>query len=113
MRLELLRQPLMSAIGFGYDQQARRVLVDAVDDAWACHSADPGQPTLTMMKQRIDQGSVQIARGRMDHQAGGLVDDDQVGIFMDDVEWYVLCSGLSRDRRGQDDGEGLSGCDLH
>src|SRR3546814_4538976 len=77
MRLELLRQPFMRAVGLCDDQQARSILVDAMNDAGARHAADSGESALAMMEQRIDQRPVQIARRRVDDQARGLVDDDQ------------------------------------
>ena len=39
-----------------------------------------------MSEQRVDQGAVGIARRRVDHHAGRLVDDDQVCILEADIE---------------------------
>src|SRR5208283_5549837 len=39
-----------------------------------------------MGDQSIDEGSVQVARRRMDDHAGGLVDDDQMCILKADIE---------------------------
>ena len=43
-----------------------------------------------MGDQRIDQGAVGIAGRRMHHQAGRLVDHDQVVVFIDDLERNIL-----------------------
>src|SRR3546814_3441094 len=53
MRLELLRQSFMRAVGLCDDQQARSILVDAMNDAGARHAADSGESALAMMEQRL------------------------------------------------------------
>jgi hypothetical protein len=47
--------------------------------------------------QRVDQGVVPVAWGRMHHQARRLVDHGQVLVFKDDVEGH--CAGQKRPRR--------------
>ena len=90
VRRELLGQPLMRDVGLGDDQQARRVLVDPVDDARPRHAADARQLAAAMVEQRVDQGPVAIARGRMDDQSGRLVDDQQMLVLEDDRQRDVL-----------------------
>src|SRR3546814_8720447 len=43
--------------------------------------------------------------------AGRLVDDDQIGVLVDDVERDVLRDGKRSLRLGHDDGENLAGFD--
>jgi len=43
-----------------------------------------------MVSQRIEQCPVLVAMGGMDEHAGGFVYDDEVRVFVDDVERYVL-----------------------
>ncbi len=46
----------------------------------------PARLVAAMRDQRVDQGAVGIARGRVNNQAGGLVDDDQMCILKADIE---------------------------
>ena len=96
-------KPFVRDVGLGDDQQPRRVLVDAVDDARPRDAADPGQPPRAMVEQRVDQGAVEIARGGMDDHAGGLVDDDQMIVLEDDVERDVLRRVVQRGGGGDAD----------
>jgi hypothetical protein len=73
---ELLGQSLM-ACRAGDDQQARRVLVDAM--TMPGRVTPPSRSAIAAkMQQGVDQGPVTIARRRMDDQACGLVDDQQM-----------------------------------
>jgi hypothetical protein len=47
---ELRGQPVMRAVGFRHDQQARRVLVDAVHDAGPLLPADARQVAAEMVQ---------------------------------------------------------------
>ena len=89
-RRELRRQPFMGDVGLGDDEQARRVLVDSVDDPRPRHSADPAEPPGAMVEQGVDQRAVEIAGGRMDDHPRRLVDDEQMIVLEDDVERDVL-----------------------
>jgi hypothetical protein len=90
MRRELLCEAFMGDVGLGDDQKARRVLVDAVDDARPGNAADPRQTAGAMVKQRIDQSPVEIAGGGMDDQPRRLVDDEQVLVLEEDGQRDVL-----------------------
>ena len=48
-----------------------------------------------MVKQCVEQGAVGVAGGRMDHQAGRLVDDQDMVVFIDDVQLDVLGNPLA------------------
>src|SRR5579864_248188 len=82
----------MRQLGLGDDDEPARVLVEAVDDPRPAHAADPGKALAAMGDKRIDQGAVGIARRRMDHQPGGLVDDDEMCILKTNAEGDRLCS---------------------
>src|SRR5258708_21836371 len=43
-----------------------------------------------MVEQCIDEGSVGVSSGRVDHQSGRLVDDEQMLILKDDLKRYLL-----------------------
>jgi hypothetical protein len=55
-------EPLMRSVGLGDHEKARRVLVDAVNDARAGHPANARQSPRAMMQQRIDQRAVDCPR---------------------------------------------------
>ena len=44
-----------------------------------------------MVEQGIDQGAVSVARRRVDHQACGLVDDQQVLVLVHNIQVYRFC----------------------
>ncbi len=60
-----------------------------------------------MGKQRIDESPVRMARRRMDDDAQGFVDDDEVFVLVDDVKGHGLGFGLGRLRSRHGDGEDL------
>ncbi len=47
----------MRDIGLGDDEEARRILVEAVDDARALYAADAGEFVPTMGDERVDERS--------------------------------------------------------
>ena len=54
-----------------------------------------------MGEQRVDQGAARVARRRMDHEAGGLVEHEQVLVLEHDVERARLRLRQRRPRLGQ------------
>ena len=90
----------MGAIVLGHDDQAAGVFVESVDDAGAQVAAGGGE-RLEAVEQRIDQRAaaarvVALARAGVDHHSGRLVDDREVGVFVDNVQRNVFRSGLER-----------------
>ena len=65
-----------------------------------------------MVDQRVDQRAGPVAGAGMDDQAGRLVDDDDVGVLVEDVERDRLALGLGLVRLGHGDGDVLAGRDL-
>jgi len=65
-----------------------------------------------MGDQGVDQGAVGVARCRVDDQSGGLVDDDQVVVFVEDRQGNILAFGYRRRRFGHHQGEAFSRRDL-
>ena len=104
---ELPRQPLVREVVLGDDQQPRRVLVDAVDDPGPRDPADPAQRSAAMVEQRIDHRPVAIARGGVDDEPGGLVDDEQMLVLIDDAELDLLRLVVRGLGGGDGEGEGL------
>ena len=65
-----------------------------------------------MGEERVDEGSVWIAGSRMDHEARGLVDDEQVLILVNHREREGLRRRASLGTLGDEYGESLTGLDL-
>jgi hypothetical protein len=88
------------------------LLVDAMHDARAYRTAYAGQAVAAMVQQGVDQGAGLGPRRGMDHHAGGLVDDDQIGILVDYGQRDVLRRRLDWQGRGDVQGEGFARLDF-
>ncbi len=71
------------------DQQAGRILIDAVHQAWALAFVAIRQ-MLKEVQQSIDQGVRIVPIARVNHHAGGLIDDDHIAVFVDDIQVQIL-----------------------
>jgi len=109
---ELRRQRLVGAVVLGHDHQARGVLVDAVDDTRPFHAADPGQAIAAMSDQRIDQGSAFVPGRGMHDQPALLVQNEDVIVLVDDIEWNILAFRFGRDRGRDVDCDRVAGFDV-
>ena len=69
-----LASPSWATVGLGDDQQARRVLVDPVDDCGRARRQSPDKLAPAMVEQGVYQRPVAIAGGGMDHEPGRLSD---------------------------------------
>ena len=102
MVLQLRAEGQVGGVVFGGDDEAAGIAVDAVDDAGALFAADAGETVAAVVEQGVDQGAVRVAGGRMDHQARGLVDHDDVVVLVDHVQGDVLGgAGPSRGAGGR------------
>jgi hypothetical protein len=72
-------------IGFGDEDDAGSVFIEAMDDAGAEGVAALGEG-LAAAEERVDQSAAGIASAGVDGHAGGLVDGDEVVIFVEDFE---------------------------
>jgi hypothetical protein len=106
---ELRGEAGMRPVRLGGHHQPRRILVDPMDDARPLHPANAREGTPAMMKQRVDESAIQIAAGRMNHQAGRLVDDNQMFVLEGDDERNVLCFVMRRPRIGRQPSLSLPG----
>ena len=84
--LQLVHQVGLRLQGLGHDHQTGGVLVQAVDDAGTWHVDDVGH----VMQQGVEQGTAGMAGSRVHHQARRLVDDQDLIVFIDDVQRNVL-----------------------
>ena len=91
MGLELGGEAGVGFFCLGGDHQAAGVLVYAMHDAGTFLAPDSKQGIAAMGEERIDEGPVGTARGRVDHQARRFVDDDEMFIFINNVERDILC----------------------
>jgi len=73
----------------GNDHRAGCVLIEPVDDPGTLDAADTGE-VLTVVEQCVDQGSGGVSCRGMNDQPGRLVEDEQVGILVEDLKWYLL-----------------------
>lgn len=89
MDLELFGEAQMALVIFGRHHYSRGVLVEAMNDAGSEFAADAGE-IVTVMEEGIDQGPLAVSRRRMDHQSGWFVDDDQVRVFVKNLQRYFL-----------------------
>ena len=86
MILQLACQHGMGEIILRHCKQARGILVNAVDDAGALLPIDTAEPVPQGVQQAIDQGIVTVAGSRMHHQPLGLVDDQQIIVFIHNIQ---------------------------
>lgn len=43
-----------------------------------------------MMEQRVDKGAIEVASRRVHDEAGGFHQHCEMGILVEDFQWYVL-----------------------
>src|ERR1700674_4020541 len=83
---ELCRERAVRAVALRYDHEAGRILVEPMHDAGTPLAADAGQALAAMGDERIDERPGPIAGGGMYDEVLGLVDDDDVGVFVDHIQ---------------------------
>src|SRR3546814_3281093 len=83
----------------------------AVDDTGSPDAANAGQAVAAMMDQRIDQCSGPVAGARVDDKAGGLDDDDDVAVLIENLQGDVLALRLRVLRFRQHDLPSIARCD--
>lgn len=88
---ELPRQRVQRGLGFGRHHDPAGVLVEAMHDAGPTLAAYASEFRAAVRDEGIDQRTVRIARGGMDNKSGGLVDHDQVGILVENLQVQRLC----------------------
>mgnify|MGYP004333525837 CR=1 FL=1 len=80
----------MRGIGFGRHHNAARVFVEPMDNTRALFPSYTGQRVAAMGDQRVDERCLTIARGRMHDHAGGLVQHDDLVVFMQNIQRDVF-----------------------
>jgi hypothetical protein len=82
-RAQLGGQRGVGLLGLRHDEQPRRVAVEAVDDAGPLRVGAAGDAAAERLRQRRPV----VSAGGMRDQPGGLVDHEQVGVLVDDLEF--------------------------
>ena len=82
--------------------------IEPVHDARAQLAADAAE-IIDMVQQRVHQRAAVVSSGRMDHHSRWLVEDYDVGIFVEDGEGQILGDRNAGDRRWQRNREPLPG----
>ena len=98
--LELLCEAVVRQVVFCRDDATGGILVQPVNNAGAERMAAGGEP-LAVSQECVDKRMRRITWRRMDDEAGGLVDHDEVIILKEDVEGDVLGFESGLGRRGK------------
>jgi hypothetical protein len=92
---KLSRETFVCVIVFRDDEQTAGVAIEAVNDPGpklATNSRQVRHP----VKQGVDEGVIAVTRRRVNHHPSRLVHDDEVGVFVENVERHVPADQLER-----------------
>lgn len=87
-------------VGFGDDDAAAGVHVEAMDDARPRDAGDAAELALAMMEEGVHKRPPVVAGRGVDNEARGFVDDNDVLVFEEDVERDVFGLGAGGNRFG-------------
>ena len=85
-RLKLAREICVAEVVPGDDEQSRSLLIQAVHDSRMIRAAGLRQ-TLEVVQQCINERSLMNSCTNVNYHPGWLIDDRQVGIFINDLQW--------------------------
>ena len=105
--LELDGQACLGRVVLGYDDQPRRILVQAVHQTRPDLASDALEVG-AMGQHGVGEGVVRVARRGVGHEARGLVDHEQVRVLVHDVQVHGLGDKGGGHRRGNDEAHGLA-----
>ena len=97
----------MGAIVLGHHHDTRRAPVEPVHDAWPELTTDAAQ-VADVVQQRVHQRTCRVAGSRMNHHAGRLVHDDEVGILVENGQRQVFWNRCGRRGIGNLDRDALA-----
>ncbi len=97
---KLIGETLVRAFGFGDDHEPGSILVQAVNNAGSRFSATTRQ-LLKVKRQGIGQRARSDSRGRMNDHRCRLIYDDQVVVFVNNVEGNIFGLEFRRRKRGE------------
>lgn len=87
---KLAREMEVSRVVFGDNHHAACVSIQSMDDPRSRRTSHLAQVLAKMKCQRGRQCALPMSLGRMHHHRMGLVDDNQVGVIVENVERDVL-----------------------
>jgi hypothetical protein len=90
---ELFAEGAVGGVGARDDDDAAGFFVEAMDDTGTIVAAGGGE-LAEVVEQGIDEGAGVLAGAGMDDYARGFVDDDDVFVFIEDVEGKVFGFGV-------------------
>ena len=111
---ELAGEPPVGFVGFGDEDKAGGVAVEAVDDAGAPGVGADGKGGMGLfgvVEQGVDERPGPVAAGGVDDQAGLFVEGEELFVFVNDVEGDVFRERFGRDHFGEGDVHGVSGAE--
>ena len=107
--LELPAEFAMGGIGLGRHQNPGGFQIEAMDDAGPLGTPAGGKFSGAVMQERGGEGAGRATGAGMNGQTGGLVQDDYVVVFVQNVERDGLGLHMSRSRGGDADGDAGAG----
>ena len=76
----------MGQVSFGDHNGPGGIFVEPVHNAGALHTANAQQLVAAVGQHPIDQGAAQVTGGGVHHQTGGFVENNQVLVFVENIE---------------------------
>ena len=98
-------QPPVGLLALGDDEQPRGVAIQAMDDSRPPRLASGG----AARRERLGEGRAAMGPRGMDDDAGGLLDDQQVGVLVGDLVGHRRGVAAGRRRRRRAHGDRLPG----
>ncbi len=86
---ELIGERAVDLFSFRDDETAGGFLVEAVDDAWTLRSAHD-LDACAVVKKAVGKGAFAVARARVDNEASGFVEDEEVFILKKNAQRNFL-----------------------
>ncbi len=90
---ELGLEVVEGLFGFGNDDRACGVFVEAMDDAGTLNAVDAGKGFAlgcAVEEQGVDEGAAAVAGGGMDDHACGFVNDDDATVFEENIQGNIF-----------------------
>ena len=95
----------MGIIIFTHNNAACGILVDPVYDARTQDAVDTGQGSFTVIHDGIDECTCIVPGSGMDDHALGLVDDEDILIFIQDIQRNILRQYIREHPHREDNGD--------
>src|ERR1051326_4735835 len=87
--VELPRQVLMCAVVLGRDHHPGRSAVETMNYAWTEFAPDTAE-IFDVIQECVDERAARMSRRRMHYHSWWFIDNDDVGVFIEDRKRQVL-----------------------